>query len=52
MINAVGLGAGVPSAHHHEALTGAVGHAETEREKLLRAEPEPGQEGTPRDAAP
>jgi len=42
VIAAAGLGAGVLSAHHHEALTGAVGHAETELERLLQAEPDPG----------
>ncbi|MDK1342791.1 hypothetical protein QNO09_05655 [Streptomyces sp. 378] len=46
VIAAAGLGSGVLSAHHHEALTGAVGHAETELERLLQAEPDPGQEGT------
>ncbi|WP_405795035.1 hypothetical protein [Streptomyces longwoodensis] len=42
VIAAAGLGSGVLSAHHHEALTGAVGHAETELERLLQAEPDPG----------
>lgn len=42
MIAAAGLGSGALSAHHHEALTGAVGHAETELERLLQAEPDPG----------
>ncbi|MFH8706472.1 hypothetical protein [Streptomyces rubrogriseus] len=41
VIAAAGLGSGVLSAHHHEALTGAVGHAETELERLLQAEPDP-----------
>ncbi|WP_031045783.1 hypothetical protein [Streptomyces sp. NRRL F-5650] len=42
VIAAAGLGSGVLSARHHEALTGAVGHAETELERLLQAEPDPG----------
>ena len=42
VIAAAGLGSGLLSAHHHEALTGAVGHAETELERLLQAEPDPG----------
>ncbi|MEV6949567.1 hypothetical protein AB0N07_48260 [Streptomyces sp. NPDC051172] len=42
VIAAAGLGSGVLSAHHREALTGAVDHAETELEKLLQAEPAPG----------
>ncbi|MFJ4818056.1 hypothetical protein [Streptomyces sp. NPDC088801] len=42
VIAAAGLGSGVLSAPHHEALTGAVGHAETELERLLQAEPDPG----------
>ncbi|MEW1599345.1 hypothetical protein [Streptomyces sp. NPDC093808] len=41
VIATAGLGAGVLSARHHEALTGAVGHTETELEKLLQAEPDP-----------
>jgi hypothetical protein len=42
VIAAAGLGSGALSAHHHEALTGAVGHAETELERLLQADPDPG----------
>ncbi|MFB7652969.1 MULTISPECIES: hypothetical protein [unclassified Streptomyces] len=41
VIAAAGLGSGVLSGHHHEALTGVVGHAETELEVLLQAEPDP-----------
>ncbi|MFF1602877.1 hypothetical protein ACFVYV_36305 [Streptomyces mirabilis] len=41
VIATAGLGSGVLSAHHQEALTGAVGHAETELERLLQAEPDP-----------
>ncbi|MEU6904379.1 hypothetical protein ABZ935_03340 [Streptomyces coeruleorubidus] len=40
VIAAAGLGSGVLSAHHREALTGAVGHAEAELERLLQAEPD------------
>ncbi|RZU18313.1 hypothetical protein EV567_3249 [Streptomyces sp. BK239] len=42
VIAAAGLGAGALSAHDHEALTGAVGHAERELERLLQADPDPG----------
>ncbi|MFF8732298.1 hypothetical protein ACF073_38430 [Streptomyces sp. NPDC015171] len=42
VIAAAGLGSGALSARHHEALTGAVGYAETELEKLLQADPTPG----------
>ncbi|WP_333743018.1 hypothetical protein [Streptomyces ardesiacus] len=45
VITAAGLGASVLNAHHHEALTGAVGHAATELERLLQAVPAPSQEG-------
>ncbi|MGX1115811.1 hypothetical protein RKD37_001174 [Streptomyces ambofaciens] len=38
VIAAAGLGAGALSAPDHEALTGAVGHAERELEKLLQAD--------------
>ncbi|MER6526624.1 hypothetical protein [Streptomyces sp. NPDC001508] len=38
VITAAGLGARSLPAHHHEALTGAVAHAETELERLLEAE--------------
>ncbi|MEU4486613.1 hypothetical protein AB0H94_17300 [Streptomyces purpurascens] len=38
VIAAAGLGAGALPAHHREALTGAVTHAETELERLLEAE--------------
>ncbi|MGA5148136.1 hypothetical protein ACPCSF_24305 [Streptomyces griseoincarnatus] len=41
VITTAGLGSGVLSARHHEALTGAVDHAETELETLLQAEPDP-----------
>lgn len=41
VIATAGLGSGVLSAHHQEALTGAVGHAETALERLLQAEPDP-----------
>jgi hypothetical protein len=41
VIAAAGLGSGVLSAHHHEALTGAVAHAEAELERLRQAEPGP-----------
>ncbi|MFG3153931.1 hypothetical protein ACGF7W_18045 [Streptomyces sp. NPDC048219] len=39
---AAGLGSGALSADHHEALTCAVDHAETQLEQLLQAEPAPG----------
>lgn len=42
VIAAAGLGAGALSAHDHEALTAAVGHAERELERLLQADPDPG----------
>ncbi|MFF9044323.1 hypothetical protein [Streptomyces parvulus] len=54
VITTAGLQSGVQPAHHHEALTGAVGHAETELEKLLHADPDPGQgsaTGAPRRTA-
>ncbi|MEU5628929.1 hypothetical protein [Streptomyces tendae] len=38
VIAAAGLGAGALSAHDHEALTAAVGHAERELEQLLEAD--------------
>ncbi|MBU6531813.1 hypothetical protein ACGFWG_20375 [Streptomyces sp. NPDC048405] len=38
VIAAAGLGAGALSAPDHEALRGAVGHAERELEKLLQAD--------------
>ncbi|MFF0134320.1 hypothetical protein ACFYTG_53475 [Streptomyces mirabilis] len=46
VITAAGLGAGSLPAHHHEALTGAVAHAETELEWLLEAEPDLSQAGS------
>jgi hypothetical protein len=42
VITMAGLESGVLSVHHHEALTSAVGHAETELEKLLQAAHSPG----------
>ncbi|WP_329472544.1 hypothetical protein OIE75_28580 [Streptomyces sp. NBC_01723] len=42
VIAAAGLGAGALSAHDHEALTGAVSHAERELERLLQADSDPG----------
>ncbi|MFJ2734495.1 MULTISPECIES: hypothetical protein [unclassified Streptomyces] len=42
VIAEAGLGSGVLSAHHREALTGAVGHAETELERHLQADLDPG----------
>lgn len=42
VITAAGLGAAVIPAHHREALTGAVAHAEAELSRLLEAEPSPG----------
>ncbi|SBT90998.1 hypothetical protein GA0115233_102518 [Streptomyces sp. DI166] len=45
VIAAAGLGAGVLHAHHREALTGAVVHAETELEGLLRTAPALSQAG-------
>ncbi|MFJ2509842.1 hypothetical protein ACIQJX_26395 [Streptomyces griseoviridis] len=42
VITTAGLQSGILSAHHHDALTSAVGHAETELEKLLQANPDPG----------
>ncbi|MFG2627115.1 hypothetical protein [Streptomyces sp. NPDC048473] len=41
VIAAAGLGSGVLSAHHRQALTGAVAHASAELERLLKTEPEP-----------
>ncbi|MDX2680054.1 hypothetical protein [Streptomyces soliscabiei] len=45
VIAAAGLGTGVLHAHHREALTGAVVHAETELERLLRTAPALSQAG-------
>ncbi|MFE2587646.1 hypothetical protein ACFXDD_01575 [Streptomyces anthocyanicus] len=42
VIAAAGLGAGALSAPDHEALMGAVGHAERELERLLQADSTPG----------
>ncbi|MEU8933922.1 hypothetical protein AB0D30_29065 [Streptomyces sp. NPDC048409] len=42
VIAAAGLGSGVLSANHSEALTGAVGHAETQLAELLQAVPASG----------
>ncbi|WP_338483914.1 hypothetical protein VM636_06920 [Streptomyces sp. SCSIO 75703] len=42
VIAAAGLGAGTLSAPDHEALMGAVGHAERELERLLQADSNPG----------
>ncbi|MFC9463729.1 hypothetical protein [Streptomyces coelicoflavus] len=42
VIAAAGLGAGALSATDHEALMGAVGHAERELERLLQADFNPG----------
>ncbi|MFJ8768943.1 hypothetical protein [Streptomyces clavifer] len=42
MITTAGLESGALSACHHEALTSAVDHAETELEKLLQAAHDPG----------
>ncbi|MET9184979.1 hypothetical protein ABZX63_06935 [Streptomyces tendae] len=42
VIAAAGLAASALSAHDHEALTGAVGHAEKELERLLQADPDSG----------
>ncbi|MFJ2230508.1 hypothetical protein [Streptomyces halstedii] len=42
VITTAGLESGALSACHHEALTSAVGHAETELEKLLQAAHDPG----------
>ncbi|MEV5843721.1 hypothetical protein AB0M32_17350 [Streptomyces sp. NPDC051985] len=41
LIAAAGLGASVLPAHHLESLMGAVGHAETELERLLQTEQDP-----------
>lgn len=47
VIAAAGLGTGVLSAHHHEALTGSVTHAEAELERLLRPNRIPARRGRP-----
>ncbi|MER6694982.1 hypothetical protein [Streptomyces minutiscleroticus] len=41
VIDAAALGSGVLPAHHHQALTAAVAHAEAELERLLQAGPDP-----------
>ncbi|WP_434595907.1 hypothetical protein [Streptomyces sp. A5-4] len=41
VIAAAGLGSGALPAHHYEALTGAVAHAEAELERLLKTERDP-----------